>query len=75
MSVMTFESRVLPDGHLYCPEELARREGARLEVKVEFEDSESTASDRDIEESAIRDLSDELLSQEELDYYLSLKEA
>ena len=74
MEKKVFESRVLPDGHLYCPEELARGGNARFKVIVTFEDTEIEVSEHEIELSAIHDTSEDFLSEEELNYYLNLKE-
>ena len=75
MTAITFESKVLPDGHLYCPKELSSREDARFEVTVFFDDPQNEASERDTELSAAADASNDFLSEQELSYYLSLKEA
>lgn len=74
MGKKVFESRVLPDGHLYCPEELARGKNARFKVIATFEDTNVEASEREVELSAIHDTSEDYLSEEELNYYLNLKE-
>ena len=74
MEKKVFESRVLPDGHLDCPEELARGNNARFKVIVTFEDTEIEATEHEIELSAIHDTSEDFLSEEELNYYFNLKE-
>ena len=74
MKKLVFESKLLPDGHLYCPEELAHKENARFKVVVTFEESVFEASEYDIELSAINDVSEDFLSEEELSYYLNLKD-
>ncbi len=74
MNTVCFESKLLPDGHLYCPKEIAQKKNAHFKVIVMFENSEMEASERDIELSAIRDISTEFLSEEELRYYMNLEE-
>jgi hypothetical protein len=74
MNITTFESRLLPDGHLYCPKEFAQQKNVLFKVIVTFDDSESEVSERDIELSAIHDNSTDFLSKEELNYYFNLKE-
>ncbi|MBF0397615.1 MAG: hypothetical protein HQK78_12625 [Desulfobacterales bacterium] len=74
MNRITFESKLLPDGHLYCPKELTQKRNSTFKVIVIFDDNEIYASNNDIEQSAINDLSDDLLSEEELRYYLNLEE-
>ncbi len=74
MGKKVFESRVLPDGHLYCPEELAQEKNARFQVIATFEDTNVEASEREVELSAVHDTSEDYLSEEELNYYLNLKE-
>jgi len=71
-NAVTFESKLLPEGHLYCPRELAHETNARFKVIVVFDDSE--ASDSSVELSAIKDnISNDFLSPEELNYYLNLE--
>jgi len=73
MERMVFESKVLPDGHLYCPDELARERNAHFKVIVTFEKTDLLeASEREVELSAINDTYGDYLSEEEVDYYLSL---
>ncbi len=74
MEKVIFESKVLPDGHLYCPDELVRKKNAKFKVIATFEKTNLEASEREIELSAINDTSEDFLSNEELDYYLKLKE-
>jgi hypothetical protein len=75
MKKMVFESKILPDGHLYCPDELAGEKNAHFEVIVTFKETDLIeASESEIELSAINDTSDDFLTEEELSYYLSLKE-
>ena len=73
MNALTFESKLLPEGYLYCPKDLAHKTNARFKVIVFFDDSE--ASDEEIELSAVKDnTSNDFLSKEEIDYYLKLEE-
>lgn len=74
METVVFESRLLPDGHLYCPEEFVKNKNIRFKVVVTFEKIYPEATDRDIERTAIHDVSDEFLTDEEVSYYLNLKE-
>lgn len=74
MNTATFESKLLPDGHLYCPKEFSHNKNALFKVFVIFEDNEKNASDTDIELSAISDNSEDFLSEEEVRYYLDLEE-
>jgi len=74
MGELVFESKVLPDGHLYCPQELAHKKNARFKVIVTFEETAVEASEQEIELSAINDVSEDFLSAEELNYYLNLEE-
>ena len=74
MKTAVFETTLLPDGHLDCPPEFVRRKDARFQVTVTFDSPDATASDREIELAAVHDVSEDLLSQEELAYYLDLEE-
>lgn len=74
MNTSVFESRLLPDGHLYCPREFTKKRNVLFKVIAMFEENEINASENDIELSAINDNSIDFLSKEELDYYFSLKE-
>ncbi len=74
MNTATFESKLLPDGHLYCPQEYAQKENVLFKVIVIFEDTEKQVSDRDIELAAVKDNSTDFLSEKELRYYFSLEE-
>ena len=49
-------------------------ENAHFIVIATFEDTNVEASEREIELSAIYDTSEDYLSEEELNYYLNLKE-
>ena len=70
METLAFESKILPDGNLYCPKEFAKKKNVKFKVIVTFEDTKIEASNHDIELSAINDVSDDFLSDEELNYYL-----
>ena len=74
METLAFESKLLPDGHLYCPKELIKKRNVKFKVIVTFEDNKIEASDHDIELSSINDISDDFLSDEEINYYLNLEE-
>ncbi len=74
MNTQTFESRLLPDGHLYCPKEFIKKKNVHFKVIVMFEDSDIEASKNDIELSSIMDNSHDVLSEEELNYYLDLED-
>ncbi len=72
-----FESKLLPDGHLYCPKEYAKKKNARFRVIVYFEEESNVVdvvSEKEIEFAAAQDLSEDFLSEEELNYYLNLEE-
>lgn len=75
MNTLIFDSQLLSDGHLSCPEEFIHKKNVQFKVLVIFEEIEQEASDRDVEQATIQDTSDEFLSQQELDYYLALEDA
>ncbi len=74
MNTLVFDSQLLSDGHLSCPEEFIHKKNVHFKVLVIFEEPEQEALDRDIEHASIQDISDEFLSQYELDYYLALED-
>ncbi len=75
MSKIIFESKLLDDGNLYCPQELLRKKNIHFKVIAVFDDEIGEASDGDIELSAANDISLDFLDErEELDYYLRLEE-
>ena len=74
MKTIAFESKILPDGHLYCPKELANKKNVKFKVIVTFVKNKVESSDQDIELSAINDMSNDFLSDKEIKYYLDLKE-
>jgi hypothetical protein len=69
-----FETSLLPDGHLSCPEEFARRKNAHFKVTVTFGDPDVGASDSELELAAAHDVSEDFLSEDELTYYLELED-
>ncbi len=72
MRTTTFETHLLPDGHLDCPPEFARYTTARFRVTVTFKPEE--AADATLESAAAQDAgARDFLSQEEVDYYLGLE--
>ena len=73
MKKMVFESNLLPDGHLYCPEELAENKNVHFKVIAFFDEGNFEATEQEIEMSNINDVSEDFLSDEELKYYLALE--
>ncbi len=74
INTFVFDSQLLPDGHLACPQEFVRKKNIQFKVLVIFEEPRSKAADRDLEYAAIQNTSDDLLSDEERLYYLSLED-
>ncbi|MBF0099574.1 MAG: hypothetical protein HQK77_01560 [Desulfobacterales bacterium] len=74
MNTVTFESKLLPDGHLYCPSKFAQKKNAMFKVIVIFDENEIGVSEHDLDISAINDNSTDFLSKEELNYYFNLEE-
>jgi hypothetical protein len=74
MNKTVFESQLLPDGHLYCPNEFRSVKGATFKVIVTFDDTSTEPSESDIELSALHDNSVDFLSEDELNYYFNLEE-
>lgn len=74
MKKIVFESKLLPDGHLYCPHELVEKKDAQFKVIVTFKENVYEATEQEVELSAIHDTSEDFLSEDELKYYLNLKE-
>ncbi len=70
---VAFESNLLPDGHLYCPKEFAYKPNVHFKVIATFKEPELEASEHEIELSSIKDISEDFLSHEELNYYLNLE--
>ncbi len=75
MKTAVFDSHLLPDGHLYCPEELAQDHKARFQVVVTLEEKDAKATAADLELAAVQDTSEDFLSESELKYYLALADA
>lgn len=71
MKKAAFETTLLPDGHLACPPEFAHRRGVSYKVIVTFDDPEEL-SDRQLELASVKDLSEDFLTDEEVEYYLGL---
>ena len=70
---LVFDSKLLPDGHLYCPEEFIYMKDVHFKVVVAFEkETDFEASEHEIEIANINDVSKDFLSEEELNYYLNL---
>ena len=69
-----FDSQLLSDGHLSCPEEFAHKKNIQFKVLVIFEEQDREATDQEIEQTAIQDTSEDFLSQKELEYYMSLED-
>ena len=74
MKKVVFESELLSDGHLYCPKEIASNKNAHFKVIVTFDEASMEASNHELELSAINDVSEDFLSEEELNYYFGLEE-
>lgn len=71
MHKVIFESQLLKDGHLYCPKEYAKP-SAKFKVIVSLPGEDAT--DSEIELASAVDNSDDFLSEEEINYYMSLEE-
>lgn len=52
MKKIVFESKLLPDGHLYCPDELAEKKDAQFKVIVTFKENVYEATNEEVELSA-----------------------
>ena len=72
LNTLVFDSQILPNGHLSCPKEFANKKNVQFKVLVIFDEHQSTATDQNLELAAIQDLSNDTLSQEELEYYMGL---
>ncbi|MBF0103359.1 MAG: hypothetical protein HQK77_20860 [Desulfobacterales bacterium] len=46
MNTASFESKLLPDGHLYCPKEFSQKKNAFFKVIVRFETESITENKR-----------------------------
>jgi len=66
-----FDTKLLNNGHLYCPKEFNNKK-AKYKVIVIFQDDKNDF-DEDIEMSAVKDCEDiDFLDDTELKYYLDL---
>ena len=74
INTLVFDSQLLPDGHLTCPQEFIRKKNIQFKVLVILEEPECEATDQDIEQAAIQDTANDILSDEELQYYLNLED-
>ena len=72
MNTRIFDSQLLPDGHLSCPEEFINKKNVQFKVLVIFQETEQEESDLDIEQATTQDTGDEFLTREEIDYYMKL---
>lgn len=71
----TLSARVLDPKHLELTEPLPPTKGEWVQIVLRDVDvGDATASDGEIELAAIHDVSEDLLSEEELAYYLDLEE-
>ncbi|MFH1096510.1 MAG: hypothetical protein V1749_03295 [Candidatus Desantisbacteria bacterium] len=74
MEKLVFDSNLLSDGHLYCPKEIIHEKNAHFKVVVTFDKKTNfEASEYEIELSGINDVSNDFLSEKELNYYLNLE--
>ncbi len=64
MQEVIFESKLLKDGHLYCPKN-------KLSLLSNFK-GPLYATDSEIEMAAVADQAEEFLSDQELEYYMNL---
>lgn len=71
MRELIFDTKLLNDGHLYCPKKFAIK-NAKFKVIVSV--SEDHATDSEIEMSSIIDNSNDFLTKKEIKYYLNLDE-
>jgi len=74
MKTAIFETSLAPDGHLYCPEEFARMRRVHFRVIATFDEPADDVSEHEIELAAANDVSHEVLSEREVEYYLGLEE-
>ncbi len=74
INTLIFDSQLLPDGHLACPQEFTQKKNIQFKVLAIFEEPAREATNQELEHAAIQDTSDEMLSPEELHYYLSLED-
>jgi hypothetical protein len=74
METITFESKLMPNGYLYCPKELVDKKDANFKVVATLDGSGFEAVDYDLDMCAAKDLCEDFLSEEEVNYYINLKE-
>jgi hypothetical protein len=74
INTLIFDSQLLPDGHLTCPQEFIRKKNIQFKVLVILEEPDREATDQDIERAAIQDTANDFLSDKELQYYLHLED-
>lgn len=70
MPEVVFESQLLKDGHLYCP---AKYAVPKAKYKVIVSLPEKDAAESEIELAAVTDLSEDFLSEEEVEYYMNME--
>jgi len=70
MRESVFNSKLLEDGHLYCPKKFAVKD-AKFKVIVSI--PQDNASDSEIEMASTIDNPDDFLTEEEIKYYLQKK--
>ena len=71
---LVFDSRLLPDGHLYCPKELIDKKNLQFKVVVSFEIEDDTEiNGQEIRYTNLNDSPNHVLSEEVLEYYLNLE--
>jgi len=75
INTLVFDSQLLPDGHLTCPPEFLHEKNIQFKVLVIVNQTTIEATDHDIERSAARDLSEDVLTDEEIQYYMNLENA
>ena len=74
INTLVFDSQLLPDGHLTCPQEFTQKKNIQFKVLVIFEEPAHEATDQELELAAIQDTSEDILLPEELHYYMNLED-
>ena len=74
MESLMNRNKLIPDGHLCCPNEFTKKKNVKSKAIVTYDDTKIEATDYEIELSSVKDIPDDCLSQEELNYYLNLDE-
>lgn len=69
MPEVVFDSKLLKDGHLYCPKEYAIK---KAHYKVIVSITEYDATDTELELAAVHDSPGDYLTKSEIEYYLKL---